>query len=121
MRGQEGVAEQHGAAASEGGAEQAGTHPAQRAQAHLRFHPLGAGNHVLEDEGHRHHQPRDKTAAGLVVSAHEQVHRYHQGNWQQQAHQHRRNHHEAQCRVGSLARVDQIGDHVRCQQALLGR
>ncbi|MNJ54673.1 hypothetical protein D3C77_501250 [compost metagenome] len=119
MRGQERIAEEHCTCASEGGTEQASAHPAQWAQTHLRLHPLGAGDHVLEDKRHRHHQPGDKAAARLVVSAHEQVHRHHQGNRQQQTYQYCRNHHEPQRRVGSLAWVDQVGDNVGGQQSLL--
>ena len=103
------------------GEQQPSAHPTQWSQAHLRLDPLGAGDHVLQDERHRHHQPGDETAAGLVVSAHEQVERHHQRNRQQQPHQHRRHHHEAQRGVAGMARVDQVGDHVRRQQTLLRR
>ncbi|MNI30665.1 hypothetical protein D3C73_845180 [compost metagenome] len=119
--GQERVTHRHRTQARDRGEQQAGAHPAQRPQAHLRLDPLGAGDHVLQDERHRHHQPRDEAAAGLVVAAHEQVDRHHEGNRQQQAHQHRRHHHEAQRGVAGLTRVDQVGDHVGRQQALLGR
>ncbi|MNP01622.1 hypothetical protein D3C76_934460 [compost metagenome] len=120
VRGQERVTQQHGADPGQGRAQQASAHPAQRPQAHLRLDPLGAGDHVLQDERHRHHQAGDEPAARLVVAAHEQVHRYQQGDWQQQPHQHRRHHHEAQRGVCGVTRVDQVCDHVGRQLALLG-
>ncbi|MNP21315.1 hypothetical protein D3C76_1139280 [compost metagenome] len=121
VRGQERVTQQHGADPGQGRAQQPGTHPAQRPQAHLRLDPLGAGHHVLEDERHRHDQASDKPATGLVVPAHEQVHRHQQGDRQQQAHQRCRHHHEAQRGIGGMPRVDQVGDYVRRQLALLRR
>ncbi|MNP33464.1 hypothetical protein D3C76_1267050 [compost metagenome] len=121
VRGQERVAQQHGADPGQGRAQQARAHPAQWSKAHLRFDPLGAGHHVLEDERHRHHQAGDEATAWLVVAAHEQVHRHQQRDRQQQAHQRRWHHHEAQCRIGGMARIDQVGDHVWRQLTLLGR
>nr|GEZ81302.1 hypothetical protein [Tanacetum cinerariifolium] len=101
--------------------EQPGAHPAQWSQAHVGFDPLSSGDHVLKNEGHRHHQPGHETAAWLVMPAQEQVHGNHESHRQQQAHQHGRHHHEAQCGVSGMARVDQIGDHVARQQTLLRR
>ena len=50
MRGQERIAEQPGAHAREGGAEQAEADPAERADPQPGLDPAGAARHVLKDE-----------------------------------------------------------------------
>ena len=86
-------------------AEQPGRHPGdprqQQTQRHHRVvvaghavvHPAHPGRHVLQQQRHRRHQAGDETAAGQIVAAQEDIHRYQQGQRQQRPrdrHQHQR-------------------------------
>ena len=90
VRRQERIAEEPGAHAREGGAEQAEADPTDGTDPQPRLDPAGAARHVLKDQCDRHRDPGRKAAAGQVVPAQEEVDRDRDDHREQPLHDHRR-------------------------------
>ena len=119
VAGEKRVAHRDGTEPCGQGEQQAGADPAPREQRHVGLHPMRSRDDVLEQQRHRKHQACDKSATGLIVSAHEQVERHHGGKGQQKPHQHGRHHQIADGGVGGIARIEQVGLQVGRHEALL--
>ena len=92
LAGQERFAGQRTGDARSAGTKQTQSHPAERQNTQAQLDPDHTADDILQDDRRGKHQSADKAAAGCVMAAHQEIHRHHQGQRQNQARQYGRNH-----------------------------